>query len=155
MRFAHLDCSIRKSADQCVLTTPRSLSQLITSFFGSQCQGIRPALFLALPFASCFPEFSWISICFANIVCCAFWYISSLSALSSFEIRMYSFSRLPWHWINLFKNLRTHIIKPNWLLIQILVVFYPIKIIIFIALLVVSSFALLLLYSVFKFLFCS
>ena len=26
---------------------PRSLSQLITSFFGSQCQGIRPVLFLA------------------------------------------------------------------------------------------------------------
>ena len=57
-RFAWSDCSIRKSADQSVLTTPRSLSQLIASFFGSQCQGIRPALFLALPFASCFPEFS-------------------------------------------------------------------------------------------------
>ena len=28
-----------------------SFSQLTTSFFGSQCQGIRPALFLALPFA--------------------------------------------------------------------------------------------------------
>ena len=54
LRFAQSDCSIRKSADQCVLTTPRSLSQLITSFFGSQCQGIRPALLLALPFASCF-----------------------------------------------------------------------------------------------------
>ena len=97
MRFAHLDCSIRKSTDQSVLTATRGLSQLITSFFGSQCQGIRPALFVALPFASCF--------------------------MSSLE-----------------------------LLIQILVVFYPIKLILS-SLLVVSSFALLLLYSVFKFLF--
>ena len=46
----HADCSIRKSADQCLLTTPRSLSQLTTSFIGSQCQGIRPALLFALPF---------------------------------------------------------------------------------------------------------
>ena len=45
------DFSIRKSADQCVLTTPRSLSQLTTSFIGSQCQGIHPALLFALPFA--------------------------------------------------------------------------------------------------------
>ena len=97
MRFAHLDCSIRKSTDQSVLTAPRSLSQLITSFVGSQCQGIRPALFLALPFASCF--------------------LSSL-----------------------------------WLLIKILVVLLPDNFI-YRLLLVVSSFALLLLYSVFKFLF--
>ena len=48
----HVDCSIRKSADQSVLTTPRSLSQLTTSFIGSQCQGIHPALMFALPFAS-------------------------------------------------------------------------------------------------------
>ena len=46
----HADCSIRKSADQCLLTTPRCLSQLTTSFFGSQCQGIHSALFFALPF---------------------------------------------------------------------------------------------------------
>ena len=30
-----------------VIVTPRSLSQLTTSFIGSQCQGIRPAPFLA------------------------------------------------------------------------------------------------------------
>ena len=65
--ITYVDCSIRKSADQCVLTTPRSLSQLITSFFGSQCQGIRPALFLALPFVSC-SEFSWI----VNSILCSF-----------------------------------------------------------------------------------
>ena len=51
MSFSHVDCSIRISAGHSSLTTLRSFSQLTTSFFGSQCQGIRPALFLALPFA--------------------------------------------------------------------------------------------------------
>ena len=48
----HADCSIRTSTDQCLLTTPRSFSQLTTSFVGSQCQGIHSTLFYALPFAS-------------------------------------------------------------------------------------------------------
>ena len=43
----HTDFSIRKSADQWIFAPPRGLSQLIASFVGSQCQGIRPALFLA------------------------------------------------------------------------------------------------------------
>ena len=34
---------IRKSPDHSLRATPRSLSQLITSFIGSRCQGIRPA----------------------------------------------------------------------------------------------------------------
>ena len=37
---------IRKSADHRICAPSRSLSQLVTSFFGSQCQGIHPALFL-------------------------------------------------------------------------------------------------------------
>ena len=40
---------IRKSPDQCSFAAPRSLSQLITSFIGSWCQGIPLALFLAWP----------------------------------------------------------------------------------------------------------
>ena len=48
----YADCSIRKSAYHCLLTAPRSLSQLTTSFFGSQCQGILHTLLLALPFVS-------------------------------------------------------------------------------------------------------
>ena len=43
----YVDCSIRTSADQCLLATPRSFSQLATSFFGSQCQGIHLKLFVA------------------------------------------------------------------------------------------------------------
>ena len=60
MMINHVDCSIRKSADQSVLTTPRGLSQLTTSFFGSWCQGIHPALFLTLPI------FKWVSVLFKN-----------------------------------------------------------------------------------------
>ena len=41
-------CPIRKSPDQSVLATPRSLSQPITSFIASQCQGIRQTPFLCL-----------------------------------------------------------------------------------------------------------
>ena len=44
----HHGCShIRKSADRSLFAAPRSLSQLITSFFGSQCQGILHMLFFA------------------------------------------------------------------------------------------------------------
>ena len=38
---------IRRSADQRLFAPPRSLSQLVTSFFGSCCQGIRLMLLLA------------------------------------------------------------------------------------------------------------
>ena len=48
--FNVTDCSIRTSADQYLLAIPRSFSQLTASFFGSQCQGILPALLLAWPF---------------------------------------------------------------------------------------------------------
>ena len=48
-RIALPDCSIRISADRCLLATPRSVSPLVASFFGSQCQGIPLALFIAWP----------------------------------------------------------------------------------------------------------
>ena len=38
---------IRKSAGQSPCPAHRSLSQVVTSFVGSRCQGIRPVLFLA------------------------------------------------------------------------------------------------------------
>ena len=37
---------IRRSTGQWICAPYRSFSQLVTSFFGSQCQGIHPALFL-------------------------------------------------------------------------------------------------------------
>ena len=42
---------IRKSLDQRLLAPPRSLSQLTTSFIGSQRQGIHPTLFITWPFS--------------------------------------------------------------------------------------------------------
>ena len=50
MDIVHADCSIRISADLSLLATPRSFSQLTTSFFGFWCQGILPALLSAWPF---------------------------------------------------------------------------------------------------------
>ena len=46
-----LGCPIRKSADQLVFANPRSLSQLITSFFASKSQGIlhTPLITFSLP----------------------------------------------------------------------------------------------------------
>ena len=46
MESVHVGFPIRISADQCLFAAPRSFSQLVTSFFGSQCQGIHPVLFL-------------------------------------------------------------------------------------------------------------
>ena len=43
-------CPIQKSPDQSSFAAPRSLSQLVTSFIGSWCQGIPLALFTAWPF---------------------------------------------------------------------------------------------------------
>ncbi len=41
-------CShIRRSPDRSLFAAPRGLSQLVTSFFGSWCQGIRPVLLFA------------------------------------------------------------------------------------------------------------
>ena len=62
--FSLPDCSIRTSADQYVFAVPRSFSQLITSFIGSQCQGIRPAPFFTWPFfasnSSLFENYSFL-----------------------------------------------------------------------------------------------
>ena len=42
LRVAQVGFPIRKSPDQSLFATPRSLSELIPSFIGSWCQGIRP-----------------------------------------------------------------------------------------------------------------
>ncbi len=47
---------MQRSADHRIFAPTRGLSQLITSFFGSQCQGIHPTLFLFnLVVAGCAP----------------------------------------------------------------------------------------------------
>ena len=47
MVLHHSGFPIRRSPDQCLFTAPRGLSQLVTSFFGSWCQGIHLMLFFA------------------------------------------------------------------------------------------------------------
>ena len=47
MILHHMCSHIRISADQCLFAAPRSFSQLVTSFFGSWCQGILLMLFFA------------------------------------------------------------------------------------------------------------
>ena len=47
MILHHSGFPIRKSADRSLFTAPRSLSQLVTSFIGSWCQGIHLMLFIA------------------------------------------------------------------------------------------------------------
>ena len=44
--YVHAGFPIRISADHGICTPPRSFSQLVASFIGSQCQGIHPVLFL-------------------------------------------------------------------------------------------------------------
>ena len=48
--FQHVRSRIQTSTGHWICAPHRGFSQLITSFFGSQCQGIRPAPFLAYPF---------------------------------------------------------------------------------------------------------
>ena len=50
MVLHHRGFPIRKSADRSSFAAPRSLSQLVTSFFGSLCQGIHLMLLFAWTF---------------------------------------------------------------------------------------------------------
>ena len=52
--FKWLGFPIRKSADQFIFADPRSLSQLITSFFASESQGIPRVPFLTFFYACAF-----------------------------------------------------------------------------------------------------
>ena len=60
---------IQTSADHRIFAPPRSFSQLITSFIGSQCQGIHPALFFAWPSTSIALEASGFILCLLWFVC--------------------------------------------------------------------------------------
>ena len=61
--FSPVGFPIQISADQLVFANPRSFSQLITSFFGSQCLGIHPMLLLLNQFPTCFYK------CFEILAC--------------------------------------------------------------------------------------
>ena len=63
---------IRTSAVLRLFAPTRSFSQLVTSFIGSQCQGIPPALLVAWPYVPhCFRL--WFSVCFRLILSVKDW----------------------------------------------------------------------------------
>ena len=67
----HEGFPIRKSTDQSLFTAPRGLSQLVTSFFGSWCQGIHLMLFVTWTY--CSPILRWVSqYLFTDLVACFF-----------------------------------------------------------------------------------
>ena len=74
MESVHVGFPIRISADQRLCAAPRSFSQLVTSFFGSQCQGIHPALFLlnrfTLSLAYDKVAFFWFSFLYFQVLRC-------------------------------------------------------------------------------------
>ena len=53
-RLLGIGCPIQKSPDQFIFANPRSLSQLITSFFASESQGIPRVPFLTFFYKHCF-----------------------------------------------------------------------------------------------------
>ena len=73
--FNMVGCPIRKSSDQRSFAPTRSLSQLITSFFASESQGIRHSLlltslfFLALSYSCIFnPKYNNISLYYCILI---------------------------------------------------------------------------------------
>jgi hypothetical protein len=71
--FIGVGCPIRKSTDQLLFAHPRSLSQLITSFFASESQGIPHT-----PFITSFNEFFYhhhTPFCVACVTCWDFSYV--------------------------------------------------------------------------------
>src|SRR5471030_1579210 len=86
-RFAHyihpffkwIGFPIRKSADQFIFADPRSLSQLITSFFASESQGIPRVPFLTFFYytAFCAGMYAFWLGCRSSV----HWFISSLVLL--------------------------------------------------------------------------
>ena len=81
----HHGCShIRKSADRSLYAAPRGLSQLVTSFFGSQCQGILHMLFHA-----------WTT----------FWLSLDIQLFSRFELQFYLVLLLELLWSYIFQLL--------------------------------------------------
>ena len=81
----HHRCShIRKSADRSLYAAPRGLSQLVTSFVGSQCQGILHMLFHA-----------WTT----------FWLSLDIQLFSRFELQFYLVLLLELLWSYIFQLL--------------------------------------------------
>ena len=86
----HHECfHIRKSADLSLFAAPRGLSQLVTSFFGSWCQGIHLTLLLAWTFSSIFLYLVLFLIAFLHEIRNSQFWFSSYSSLKRLSLPPY------------------------------------------------------------------
>ena len=93
----HAGCPIRKSAGRWIFAPNRSFSQLITSFVGSQCQGILLVLFLAWPLCLNLLElFEIVRLSFSRMIPILifhilyhFWYSLLSQCISSIQFSKY------------------------------------------------------------------
>ena len=75
----HHGCShIRKSADRSLFAAPRSLSQLVTSFVGSQCQGILHMLF-----------FAWTTFCISGDILSVLVFLAWIAVFHTCSLRLF------------------------------------------------------------------
>ena len=88
---------IRKSADRSLFAAPRGLSQLVTSFIGSWCQGIH--LMLLLAWTSCHRSFDqfWFSHFFELLEFLKHWLFRSKKAFILFALSTFRWNCFyPW-----------------------------------------------------------
>ena len=83
MILHHRGFPIRRSADRSLFAAPRGLSQLVTSFFGSLCQGIHLMLLFAWTFL-------YFPVLFSN--CLSFIKQIMISVINSSVKRFYPFA---------------------------------------------------------------
>ena len=98
---------IRTSAVLRLFAPTRSFSQLVTSFIGSQCQGIPPALLVAWPYVPhCFRL--WFSVCFSfNLIRQRLSWVSLRANLSFKDITLIFFD----YWLIFILILSSHLFR--------------------------------------------
>ena len=84
MILHHGSSHIRKSADQSLFAAPRGLSQLVTSFIGSWCQGIHSMLLFAWTSADILLDIAVLSFAWIAVYHVFYSYLFSLSKIVSF-----------------------------------------------------------------------
>ena len=123
--FSWMGFPIRISADRRIFASPRRFSQLITSFFGFQCQGIHHALFFAWPsrhIALCLMAYSifrllwFVFVILLRITGSMSWYFINLFSVCSFQG---TFSGVVWFFTFSDCLNSHHIVKPFYYLIAV------------------------------------
>ena len=98
----HHGCShIRISTAHSLFAAPRSFSQLITSFIGSQCQGILHMLF-----------FAWTTFCISGDILSVLVFLAWIAVFHTCSLRLF----IVFGKIVSFYPLRKNLISINWLI---------------------------------------